>query len=460
MIITANARLALVLQQSYDRDQLENGHAVWTAPDILPIGAWLERSWRLWVYVTNEANPVQLLSTSQERAIWEDIVSRSDAGNELLHVAPTADAAASAWKLAHAWKVPFDGRDWDDTRETEAFRGWADEFRRICERRNWMSAALLPEFVSARIESDEIPVPPRIQLAGFTEFTPVQERLFQFMQRKNAIVEILQAPDRGGRKSAVRVGLVDSDDEIRVSARWARKLLEMAMRSGEPEPVIGVVVPELSKYRSTVERVFAEELHPGGRLSPDQDSRRVFNISLGPPFSEYPLIQSALRILRMNPASTIPFDDVTSLLRSPFFAKAQSEATACAALDLQLRRLREPELALSEITSAAPPGLKSAMSQWQLEYSRTSGRQVPSDWAAAFFRELKSIGWPGDRPLNSSEHQTFVRWNELLSEFAALDSSTGTVSRSGCRFHAPTSGERCAISTRVRARPGANPRRI
>jgi probable DNA repair protein len=429
MIITVNTRLALVLRHSHDRNQIEKGHAVWTAPDILPIGAWLERSWHAWIYVTNVANPVQLLSTSQERAIWEGIVSRSAAGSELLQVAPTADAAASAWNLAHAWRVPFDGGDWDNTRDTEAFRGWADEFRRICDRRNWMSAALLPEFIAARIASGEIPVPAQIQLAGFIEFTPAQERVCEAMRRKNTLVEILQAPDRGGRQTAVRVGFIDSHQEIRAAAQWARKLLESSTHSGSREPVIGIVVPELSKYRSAIERMFAEELHPGGRLSPDQDSRRAFNISLGPALSEYPLIQSALRILRMNPTSTIPFDDVTSLLRSPFCANAQTEAAACASVDLQLRGLREPELTLSEISAASPPGLKSALSQWQLEYSKTSGRKVPSDWSEAFFRELKSIGWPGDRPLNSTEHQTSVRWNELLSEFAGLDASTGTVSR-------------------------------
>jgi probable DNA repair protein len=429
MIITANSRLALVLRHSYDRNQIESGHAVWTAPDILPIGAWLERSWRSWTYRTTVTNPVQLLSTSQERAVWEGVVSRSDAGNELLQVAPTADAAAAAWNLAHAWKVPFDGQDWDNTRDTEAFRAWAEEFRRICEKRNWMSAALLPEFVAARIASGEIAVPPHVQLAGFTEITPLQERLFESMRRKNTAVEILQAPDRGGRQSAVRVGFIDSHQEIRAAAQWARKLLESSIHLGGAEPIIGIVVPELTRYRSPIERLFSEEFHPGERLSPDKDSRRVFNISLGPAFSEYPLIQAALQILRMNPDATIQFDDLTLLLRSPFFAKAQTEASACAALDLQLRHQGEPDLTLSDMSAGAPPGLRSAFAKWQLEVSKTPSRQLPSDWAAAFSRELKSIGWPGERALNSTEYQITAAWNELLSEFAGLDAATGSLSR-------------------------------
>jgi ATP-dependent helicase/nuclease subunit B len=428
MIITANARLALVLGRSYNNQQIENGHAAWTAPDILPIGAWLERCWHSWIYRTNVPNPVQLLSPSQERAVWEGIVSRSDAGGELLHVAPTADAAATAWSLAHAWTVSFDGRDWDNTRDTEAFRGWADEFRRICEKRNWMSAALLPEFVSARIATGEIQVPPLIQLAGFIENNPVQQRLFESMRKKNAVVETLLNPDRGGRQSAVRVEFIDAQQEIRASAQWARKLLESSTHSGGGEPVIGIVVPELNRYRSSIERVFSAEFHPGASLFPDKDARRAFNISLGPALSEYPIIQAALQVLRMNPNATIPFDDVTLLLRSPFLSKAQSEASPRAALDLQLRRGREPELTLSDITAGAPAGLISALHEWHLEFA-TPPRQLPSDWAAAFSRELISIGWPGERPLDSMEYQTTIAWNDLLSELAGLDAATGTLSR-------------------------------
>jgi probable DNA repair protein len=292
-----------------------------------------------------------------------------------------------------------------------------------------MSAALLPEFVAARIASGEIAVPPHVQLAGFTEITPLHERLFESMRRKNTVVEILQAPDRGGRQSAVRVGFIDSHQEIRAAAQWARKLLESSIHLGGAEPIIGIVVPELTRYRSPIERLFSEEFHPGERLSPDKDSRRVFNISLGPAFSEYPLIQAALQILRMNPAATIQFDDLTLLLRSPFLAKAQTEASACAALDLQLRHQGEPDLTLSDISAGAPPGLRSAFAKWQLEVSKTPSRQLPSDWAAAFSRELKSIGWPGERALNSTEYQITVAWNELLSEFAGLDAATGSLSR-------------------------------
>jgi probable DNA repair protein len=427
VILTANTRLARVLRQDFDMKQLANGNAVWTPPEILPLNSWLERSWRSWVYVSGSANPIQLLSASQELAIWEDIVERSDAGRELIQVAPTAEAAAAAWLLSQSWNVPFDTSDWDNARDTEAFCGWANEFQRICAKRQCISAALLPEFVASMITSGEIPVPPRIQLAGFTQITPVQDRLFESMRRSNAIVEILNPPSLGGIANAARVKFDDMLHEIRAAARWARMRLEK-----EPRAVnsIGIVVPELSKYRSSIERLFAEELHPGGRMSPERDSSRSFNISLGPTLSEFPLIQCALRIIRMVPSDSIPFDDLTLLLRSPFLAKSQTESAACASLDVQLRRLREPSLTVAEISTAAPQWLKLTLGEWAREYERTGGRQFPSAWSAAFARELRTIGWPGERALNSAEYQTAVAWNTLLSDLAGLDSVTGTVNRS------------------------------
>ena len=429
LIITANTRLSRVLLEDFDRKQIANGKAVWTPPDILPVRAWLERSWRSWIYQNNVADPVQLLSDAQELAIWEGIVAGSDAGRELLQVAPTAEAAALAWLRAVEWRVPFDTEDWTDSRDTEVFREWAGEFQRICRKRNSISAAQLPEFVAAKISSGEIPIPSHIQLAGFSEFTPVQDHLFGTMRRRNSIVETLSAPHRSGRESAVRVKFNDSLHEIQMAALWARAQLEASLSKGGT-PTIGVVVSELSKHRSAIERLFAEELHPEGRMLPDRDSRRAFNISLGPALSEYPLIQSALRVLRMSPSDNISFDDVTTLLRSPFLAKSQTESAACAALDRQLRRRREPELTLSDVTAFAPQGLKSALGEWARDYARTIGMQFPSVWSAAFAGELNSIGWPGERPLNSAEFQTTVAWNALHSELAALDSVAGAVNRS------------------------------
>jgi len=91
-------------------------------------------------------------------------------------------------------------------------------------------------------------------------------------------------------------------------------------------PVAQCGHPPGAAHRTSIERLFAEELHPNCRVSPEQDAERSFNISLGLSLSGYPLVQAALLILRINPGSTITFDDVTRILRCPFIDGASEEA--------------------------------------------------------------------------------------------------------------------------------------
>src|SRR5262245_26888244 len=112
-IITANSRLSRILRQLYDKEQIARGLTVWISPEILPLGAWLEQCWRSWLYAEKSSSPIQLLSPAQELSIWNDIIARSEAADELLHIAPTAKAAMEAFQLLHDWDVPLDAREWE-----------------------------------------------------------------------------------------------------------------------------------------------------------------------------------------------------------------------------------------------------------------------------------------------------------------------------------------------------------
>src|SRR5687767_11768671 len=78
LTITASVRLARKLRQSYDSNQIAYGLVSWAAPEIVPFPSWLERCWRDWLYSGNSAGPIQLLTPSQERVVWERIICESD----------------------------------------------------------------------------------------------------------------------------------------------------------------------------------------------------------------------------------------------------------------------------------------------------------------------------------------------------------------------------------------------
>ena len=431
-VITATTRLARELRQEYDRKQEATGLSSWPTPHILPLSAWLSDLWTSWLYSEPPAPSPRLLRPAEELSIWQGIV-RSGAENLLLEVPATAEAALDAWNLLCTWNLPLDAPEWSDSADSETFHMWTLEFRRLCRENGWLSGAELPAFVTDLIDEGAILVSEHIEITGFLEPTSVQQRFFDSLVRRGAEVQERRLADSTG--NAVRLGLIDSNREIRAAAEWARRILESDPAGAAPEFRIGVIVPDLDRCRSQVERVFAEEFHPRSRLRPDLDPRRLFNISLGPPLSEYPVIESAFLVVGTDPAE-IPIEIAGRLLRSPFIHGAEEELTSRALLDADLRSLREPEVSFADIVEMAGRGdvlypcpmLSSRLRSWLEARQSLQASQMPSDWAPALSRVLQAIGWPGDRGLNSSEYQTLEVWNELLSELAGLDSVTGRIS--------------------------------
>ncbi len=430
-LITATTRLSRELRQEYDRAQVTAGRSSWPTAHILPFTAWLSEVWDDWLYEGRAENDLRLLRPSEERVIWEDIV-RSQADNLLLEVPATAGAALDAWNLRCAWNLPLDASEWTDSADSETFQVWAREFARRLSVNGWLSGAELPAFIADRIDEGTLPVPERVEIAGFLEPTPVQKRLFDSLTRRGTEVEERKVPD--STHDAVRVGMIDGDREIRAAAEWARRILETDAEAAASEFRIGIIVPDLGRCRTQIERVLAEEFHPRGHLRPELDPRRLFNISLGPPLNEYPLIEATFLILGTDPQE-IPIEAAGRLLRSPFIQGANEELTNRSLLDGVLRYFREPAVSLTDILGMAEkddvpyrcPKLAAQLRMW-LEWRKDlESPQIPSDWAPALSRLLQAIGWPGDGGLNSAQYQTTAAWNELLSEFAGLDSVAGRV---------------------------------
>ena len=430
-LITATRRLFRELQSEYDQKQMAAGLSTWPTAPILPFQAWLASLWDTSVHSGKVGRILQLLRPSEEQAIWEDIV-RADGENLLLEVVATAAAALKSWELLCEWNLPLDAPEWNDSTDSEVFYRWALEFRRRARENGWLSNAELPLFIVDRIAEGTLPVPERVEIAGFLELTPVQKRLFDTLtSRGTEVQERTVSRDPG---DAVRIGLVDTDREIRASAEWARRILETATEAGSPEFRIGIVVANLERCRGRVERIFSEAFHPASHLRPDRDTHRLFNISLGLQLGEYPTIDAAFLILGIQPQG-IPMETLGRFLRSPFLRGTASEWTRRALLDAALRSLREPNISLENVLSLAGrddasyhcPELHAQLIAWRKSWQAVQPRQMPSDWAASLSGLLEAMGWPGDGPLDSVQFQTIKKWNDLLSDFAGLDSVLGSI---------------------------------
>jgi ATP-dependent helicase/nuclease subunit B len=424
-VVTANARLARDLRRDYDLRRRGRGDQWWPAADILDWNAWLRRTWDEAVR-RGEAPAAVLLSAAQEHFVWERIIDADAGARGLFQIPATAAAAASAYELASAWRLPLNRTDCEGFEDAAAFIRWAAAYEDTLERRIWRCEAQIPGELTLIFQERRMPFPSRLFYAGFDEATPSEQRLMDALSQVGCRIEAapIKAPESPRR---VRVAVPDAAAELDAAAAWARERV-----ASNPDARIGIVLPELDRRVAAVERAFEDALHAS--FEPVQDNRRpVFHISAGSRFDHTPVIAAAFQCLGLG-LRALSVAQAGLLLRSPFLRGAQAEAGARALLDAELRRRGLAEVSPAELARLssredaegrprpyACPVLARSLRGWRRAGERMPSRQLPSLWSRTFSKLLRLNGWPGDRTLSSAEYQAIRRWNELLSEFAALD---------------------------------------
>ena len=422
-VVTPNQRLAQALSREFDAAQAAQGRSAWESADILPYSAFVLRCYEDALYSELASALPILLTPAQERALWEDIIRRSDAGDALLAIPETAALAADAWKTAHAWRLLDSLRSGQVNEDAAAFRDWCAAYSLRCERDRHTDTASLPDLVAARVNGNEMRKPKLLVVYGFDIRTPQQQALFDAL--RSAGTEVFVSEPERREASVLRLACVDARDEIGRAAAWARARLE-----ADPEARIGIVVPDPSKHRNALIRALRTVMAPASMLPGPKQDPLPFNVSLGAALSGYPLVQAACLILELA-GREIEFGRASLLLRSPFIAAGEAEAAGRARLDLELRRRAEPAITLDRLLNtleaagagAMAPELEQSLRRLaEFRKSDLFAARAPSAWARAITAALKLMGFPDKgRSLDSVEYQTLKKWHEVIAGFALLD---------------------------------------
>lgn len=412
-LLTPNRRLSAIILKKYDQWQLQAGKKTWKTLDVIPLyPSWLERLWRH--HVASHLRDHHILLTSkQEQVLWEKILRESSENDGLLQLSETAKLAKSAWEILSRWQVKLIDEEtftWHGSNaDTLAFLNWAKKFETLCKKNNWLSPASLADSLTKLIAENEISLPEKIILIGFTEIAPQYEFLLSTCQKSGT--EILRYEFEDNNQSSHHIGLMDRETEIRSMAQWASSILSKQ----ETKPFIGCIIPDLESCREQVIRIFSESL-----------KENEFNISAGKSLIAYPVIYDALAFLNML---YHPFTEnkLIHLLRSPFVAAAESEKNQRAITEIYLHKKNVSTLTLSEALPLLShcPLLTNILNKINiiLNYNKTDA------WTEIFCQHLTDIGWPGERSLNSHEYQVVQHaWLPLLNEFAGLSRFLGPIS--------------------------------
>ncbi len=424
-VVTPNTRLSQALVADFDSFQEEK--TAWEAADILPFGAFVERLYEDALYADIPEPLPLLLTGAQEEWLWAEAIRA--APRELLSVADTAAQCRDAWRLLHAWRLPV----MPGNEDAQAFQDWAAAYQRRTA--GEVDAARLPDLLLQHLAHLKLP---RLLVAYGFDLMPTQTREFL----AGLGVALAECKPDAKAASVSRTAFSSAREELEQAAAWARARLEergedrcqapnssngsAASSAGNSVPDtdlrIGVVVPDLQLRRREVVRVFSRTLRPGYNLPGATREALPFNVSIGIPLVQYPVVALALRLIEFS-RNEISFEDASALIRSPFLGGAEGGLAARTRADVFLRRKLEATVTLPKLIAF----LEKSSLRERLEKLIAVARddllspQTPSDWARHFSALLDAAGFPGERTLDSEEFQARAKLNEMLGELSRLE---------------------------------------
>lgn len=481
-VVTPNRRLAVALKRAYDTAQQQAGRYAWAAPDILPLATFFVRTHHAIGLCTSQAPALadapRLIEAPQSHLLWEQVIRKSDVSTELLSVPQTAKQAAAAWSVANQWRILDAMRSYPLHEDGQVFFSWALSYQQLCREMSVIDHAVLPDQLANILTSmsantavaDKLAdglLPKKLLTAGFDIVTPQVETFLKVCAGIGIEVgSLIDTTNAAVTASASkRVVFTTEDDELRACAAWARDQLEadVGLTSNPPDNQpstapnsaprktrIAIVVPDLQNKRSRLLRALTDELDPVARaqMSSGTDASpasMLFNVSLGLPLNEYGLVNDALELIDFSQGRSVPFARFSTLLRSPFIGGGEREMAARAKLDAQLRDTLNAEVSLFglqktfklnagkrlESLVGGCPALMDIIDRvvaLPVDPVPAAPKKVsaptkrsPHDWSRQFTKVLSAWGFPGERPLGSTDFQVLAKFRDALDVLASLE---------------------------------------
>ena len=428
-VITPTSRLASYLVARFNAHMLNTGQEVWRSPEIFQLSVWLHSLWQSRGEDWPELTQTVYLGDQRERLLWEKVIGEElrsrDSGIELLwDLSATARMAQKSWGLLNDWNLTL--QDFPDylNQDCAAFSSWAVHYDTVLHQKNWIDQAGL----SLAVIRNMARFPEVVVFAGFELINPRQKMLTEVMEEQGVDLQIWM-PETGGDRSLRQIRCRDSTDEIRRAAAWACERLQLS-----PLDPVGIVVPDLAKNRSVVEAAMEDTFSPGAIAPGAGEYCPPYELSLGVPLIEVPLVETAIDLLSLSREGE--FDLISRLLRSPYLHQNDSHRESSLDCELTLRRQR---LHLFSLTQLRETALSVGAHGWvsgveTLEQMlQGMGQELPApDWVEHWVEVLNLFGWPGPRTLLDSEYQAVEKFRQLLGAFASTGDIGGVESRNHC----------------------------
>jgi ATP-dependent helicase/nuclease subunit B len=448
-IVTPNNRLARHLAARYDEGRRAAGCLTWPAARSLPWTTWLDVLWLDALAATAASPALQAIGESEAAHLWDRVVG--DGAIALLDARGAAAHAAHAWRLYHAWRRPDDRLElWTRSGigdDAAAFARWATRYRAVLSERHLVDHAQLPDWLA----DVALRVPAwrgmQVLMVGFVDVAPQQQRLLEALRAAGSAIVAVDPP-RAAAPVVRRVECATPSGERADPLAWARDRAQ-----SNPTAVIGIVLEDLAARRAEVVAAADDLLCPALAAHIAPDAARPYDLSLGVPVGDVPLVNVALDLIALS-GEALPVTEALQVLRSPYLPRAEDAWPQRAQAERLWRDLGVRTVTFADAVSALANVDAPLAGRWADATFPGRGARSPAQWAAQWRAWLETVGWPGERTSGSGEWQAREAWSRLLAAFGALGNVTPKLPR------ADALAALRAMAGRATFQPEAPPARI
>lgn len=397
-VITPNNRLSAALLIDYYQHSKQK---TVDKPFCMPYNSMLSYCWQQLQLIAAEHKLPIMLNDAQIQHVWRTLI-KSD--SQITFSEGLLNAVMQAWEHCQQWQLSPDNHEFHYTPQTQHFQMWWQQFNQRLQKLNAITKHDLLSYSSTL----ELPLfaQPVIWYC-FDDFTPQQISLQACLRNQGLDQYRYELPENTNSPQVFSAS--DTKEEYEQLLNW----LDLKIAQGEQR--IGVVIPELQHQSRHLSRLLHSHFDDA-----------LFNISLGQPLNEFPLIAHALCWLKLDPKH-VTTHQATLLLQSPYLSHAKEEFLARAHYlqDSSLLQNQSVSLqALAQDIKPQAPQLAALLKQIS-PYPNEAAMQT---WITLFQERLSMLGFPGDSGLNSENYQCLNRFITLFDELRQLSLITSQLS--------------------------------
>jgi len=412
LAVTATGRLARRIRFRYGRWRRAANATVWRRPAVMSWQEWARQLWEDSLLRGGKAGEYTLLSSHGSLMLWEQAVGKNAvAGFDLEQ---NAELARRSWNLALEYGLNLERlRGEVDGEDERRFARWVARFEELRRSGSWLEPAGLPLLLTQDLQSGAIAARGPLYLLGFNDpLPPPQAQLLETV--RSAGISVEKGPRAARAANVCQIQYENGDEELQAAASWA------------VEGNAGLVLVDFTERAPRARRALLDRMQPAWQTRGfPQDA--PLNSAEAPSLGHAGPAEMALDALCLLP-TVVDFEVVSRVLRGAYLQGSDAEAGGRARVERRIReRLVGGEITRTQLMapalSGAPLLAQALQKAWKASRkARGKGRAHSyRTWAGVFTTFLRELGWPGDRPLVSSEQQAVEAFGRLLSEYGGCD---------------------------------------